>query len=64
VVGNVPGVEVPLRHFMPAKSSQQPRDSAAAIAIAIAITHRSDLEGQGKSISCLSCQDMGTNYPG
>jgi Holliday junction resolvasome RuvABC endonuclease subunit len=62
----MPAVEVPLRHFMPAKSSQQPRDSAAAIAIAIAIaiTHRSDLEGQGKSISCLSCQDMGTNYPG
>jgi hypothetical protein len=49
---------------MPAKSSQQPRDSAADIAIAIAITHRSDLEGQGKSASCLSCQDMGTNYPG
>jgi hypothetical protein len=62
----MPAVEVPLRHFMPAKSSQQPRDSAAdiAIAIAIAITHRSDLEGQGKSASCLSCQDMGTNYPG
>jgi Holliday junction resolvasome RuvABC endonuclease subunit len=62
VVENVPGVEVPLRHFMPAKSSQQPRDSAAAIAIAI--THRSDLEGQGKSISYLSCQEMGTSYPG
>jgi Holliday junction resolvasome RuvABC endonuclease subunit len=43
----MPAVEVPLRHFMPAKSSQQPRDSAADIAIAIAITHKGDLEGQG-----------------
>jgi hypothetical protein len=53
----MPPIEVPLRHFMPAKSSQQPRHSAADIdiAIAIAVTHRSDLEGQGKSVSCLSC---------
>jgi hypothetical protein len=57
-------VEVPLRHFMPAKSSQQPRDSAADIAIAIAITHRGDLEWQGESVSCLSRRAMGTDYPG